>query len=156
MTEQHGFSGAGFEQSGEHLHGGGFAAAIAAEKPEDFATAHLQRDIIDRDKLSELLAQALGVDHDGVILLLQGWNDQILVPTQPLGRQQHEEGLLQVLAASTLQQFLRGASGQHLAFVHGDQPVVLLRFFHVGGGHDHAHFRPLCADPVNQLPELAA
>jgi hypothetical protein len=35
------------------------------------------------------------------------------------------------------------AGGQHLAVVHGHQPVEALGLVHVGGGHQHAHARAL-------------
>jgi hypothetical protein len=39
LAEQPGLAVAGRQQAGEHLHGGGFAAAVGAQEAEDLAAA---------------------------------------------------------------------------------------------------------------------
>ena len=52
-------------------------------------------------------------------------------------------------------EIVRAARGQHLASVHGNQPVKTFGLLHVGGGHQHAHARTAPADMGDEFPELA-
>ena len=53
LAEQRARAFAGRQQAGEHLHGGGLAAAVGAEKAEDFPTLDTEADVIDRDEVAE-------------------------------------------------------------------------------------------------------
>ena len=85
---------AGRQQAGEHLHGGALAAAVGAEKTEDFAAADAKRHRIDRDEVAEAHAQAPGLDGDLAAVPQRG-NHYLLVPAAALFRQQGDKGLLQ-------------------------------------------------------------
>ena len=87
---------------------------------------------------------------------LQRRDDDLGMAAFFLGGQQGDEGGLQVLRAGLRQQRGGGAGGQHLACVHGHQPVEALGFVHVGGGDQHAHAGAGGADAGDQVPELGA
>ena len=67
-----------------------------------------------------------------------------------------DEAFFQIARAGARHQFGRRAGRQHLAGVHGDDPIPLLGFVHVSGGDDDAHARAAGANVVDQRPELAA
>ncbi len=50
-AEQPGLALAGRQQAGQHLHGGGLAAAVRAQETEDLALADAEVDVIDRDEV---------------------------------------------------------------------------------------------------------
>jgi hypothetical protein len=52
----------GFLETGEHAQQRGLAAARAAEQAEQFLLIDLQRNVVDRDEVAELLGDALDVD----------------------------------------------------------------------------------------------
>src|SRR5690554_430772 len=86
-AEQPGLPFAGWQQAGEHLHGGGLAAAIGAEKTEDLAPADAETDILDRDKVAEAQHQILRFDGDIVLVDVQRRNDHRGVIALALFRQ---------------------------------------------------------------------
>ena len=60
------FTGVGIVDAGDHIHQRRFAAAVFAEKGEDFALAHAERNVVVRDYAAERLgdmAQFNGVFH---------------------------------------------------------------------------------------------
>ncbi len=157
LTKQPGLAVGGGQQAGEHLHGGGLAAPIAAQKAKNLAALDAKAHMVHRHKVAKLHGQALGLDGDLCRRIgLQGGDDHRLVPA-PLGLgQQGHKGGFQAGVASALHQLGRRARGKDAAFVHGHQPVKALGFFHVGGGHQHAHAGAAGADAGNQIPELGA
>jgi hypothetical protein len=52
------------QQAGEHLHGGGLAAAVGAEEAEDLAAADAEADVVDRHEVAKAHGQALRLDGD--------------------------------------------------------------------------------------------
>ena len=69
--------------------------------------------------------------------------------------EQRDERLFQRARSCACLEIVRAARGQHLASVHGNQPVKTFGLFHVGGGHQHAHARTTPADMGDEFPELA-
>ncbi len=61
-AHRHGTAG-GRNESGDHPHGGGFARAVGAEKTQDFAPLHRERNPIHRRFVSELFRQVLNFNH---------------------------------------------------------------------------------------------
>ena len=51
------------QQAGQHLHGGGLAAAVGAEKSEDLAALDAEVDVVDGGEVAELLGQAVRLDR---------------------------------------------------------------------------------------------
>ena len=113
--------------------------------------------MIHRHKIAEAHGQALGLNGDLVIgaCRQRRHNDLLVVAPLFLG-QQRDEGGFQGGGGGLLMEFGRGSGGQHLAAVHGRQPVEAVGLLHVGRGDQHAHVAALGADLVDQIPELAA
>ncbi len=155
LAEQQRLALAGRQQAGEHLHGGGLAAAVGAEKTKDLAAGDAEIDPVHRDEIAEAHGQPMGLDGDAVARRLRQ-DDQLAVLAALGFRQQADEGLLQGVAAGARQEFGRRAGGQHLAGVNRHQMVEALRLVHVGGGYQYAHLRALATDALDQLPELRA
>jgi hypothetical protein len=156
LAEQLGMALAGWQQAGEHLHGRGLATAVRAQEPEDLATVDAEVDVVHRREIAKAAGEVVGLDGDVAIGAGAWRNDQLAVAFAALRGQQGDEGGLQRVALGALAQLGRGAGGEHLARIHGDQVVEAFGLFHVGGGHQHAHARAAGADAVDQLPELAA
>ncbi|MNZ46506.1 hypothetical protein D3C78_641890 [compost metagenome] len=155
LAEQRAGSLAGRQQAGEHLHGGGLAAAVGAEEAEDLPALDAETDVIDRNEIAEAAGQVVGLDGDAVGLL--AWrNPQLMVAMALALRQQGDEGGFQRRLAGAFAQLGGRAGGQHPALVHRHQPVEALGLLHVGGRHQHAHAPVLGADALDQLPELVA
>ena len=64
LAEQPGFAFAGGQQAGEHLHGGGFAAAVGAEEAEDFTARDAEVNVVDGDEVAKAHGQPTGFDGD--------------------------------------------------------------------------------------------
>ena len=158
LAEQEGLALAGGQQTGEHLHGGGLAAAVGAEKAEDFPALDAKAHLVHRDEIAETQGQVVGLDGDFRLAagLLARRDHQRAVVAALFFRQQGDEGGFQIIAAGTVQQFAGSAGGQHATFVHGHQPVEALRLVHVGGGYQHAHLWAILANAGDQFPELVA
>ena len=155
LTEQQRLALAGWQQAGEHLHGGALAAAVGAEKTKDLATADAKRHRVHCDEIAEAHGQALGLDGD-LVAALQGRNHHLLVAAAAFLGQQANEGLFQAGGFGACAQFGRAAFGQYAAGIHRHQMIEALGLLHVGGGHQHAHLRALRANAFDQLPELVA
>ena len=157
LAEQPGFAFAGRQQSGEHLHGGRLAAAVGAQETEDLAPADPEGDVVHRQEITEAHGQPPGLDGDlGIGRRHQRRHHHRMMAVADRLGQQGDEGLLQRGGGGTGVQFLRGARGQHLARIHGHQPVEAVGLLHVGGGDHHAHGLALLADVIDQVPELPA
>ena len=64
LSEQPGLPFAGRQQSREHLHRRGLAAAVRPEETEDLAAADFEVDVIDGDEVPKALGQVLSLDGD--------------------------------------------------------------------------------------------
>src|SRR5690606_15141944 len=62
-TANFGIAGCGWQESGHHPHGGGFAGTVGPEEAEHFAFPHGKREVIDGGLSSELFGQVLAFDH---------------------------------------------------------------------------------------------
>ena len=154
LAEQLGRAFGRRQKAGQHLHRGGLAAAVRAEKAEDFALLDFEAHVIDRDELVEPLGEPDGFDRRRPALMLQRRNLDRLVALALFLGQERDERRLEVFGAGAALDLGRRAGRDHVAAVHGREPGVLLRFVHVGGRDHHAHLRPASADAVDQLPEL--
>ena len=154
LTEQLGRAFGRRQKAGQHLHGGGLAAAVRAEKAEDFALLDFEAHVIDRDELVEPLGEPDGFDRRRPALMLQRRNLQGLMALPLFLRQERDERRFEVFGADATFDLGRRARRDHVAPVHGRKPGVPLGFVHVGGRDHHAHLRPPSADVVDQLPEL--
>ncbi len=155
LAEQQRLALAGWQQTGEHFHGGGLAAAVRAEKAEDFTAGNAEIDLIHRDEIAEAHGQPMGLDGNAFAVRLRR-DDQFTMLTALGFRQQADKGLFQRVAASARQQLGRCAGGQYAAGIHRYQLIEALRLVHVGSGHQHAHLRALVTDAFDQFPELRA
>ena len=147
----------GRQQAGEHFHGRGFAAAVGAKEPEDLAAPDAQIHPLHGSEVAETHGQP--PCFDGGHILLGGGeagNHHRLVETPFFLRQQGDEGGIQGIRRGACAQFGGSAGGQHLARIHGHQPVEAICLLHVSRRHNHAHPRPFPADAVHEAPELAA
>ena len=156
MAKQPGFAFAGRHQAGQHFHGGGFAAAVGAQKAKNLAPANAKVHVIHGHKVTKAHGEVLGLNRDVIVAGLQRRNQHLAVPVLFGLRQQGDESRLQRCGVRALQQLIGRASGQNLAVVHGHQPVKPLGFVHIGRGHQHTHVGACGADAVDQIPELRA
>ena len=154
LAEQPGFTFAGGQQAGEHLHGGGFAAAVGAEEAEDFTAGDAEINVVDGNKVAKAHGQAARFDGDLFLTAVARWDNYRPMRLTLCFWQQGDKRLLQGLAAGLGFELCGAAGRQHLAGVHRHQPVKALGLFHVGGGHQHAHRRLALANTVDKLPEL--
>ena len=144
------------QKPGEHLHRRRLAAAVGAQKTEYLSACDLETHIVDGGEVAEPLGEANGAyrrcavagrprrDLDGAMLgaLFFG--------------QEFDEGGVEAFRSRALLQLVRGAGGDDLAVVHGDQPVEAFGLFHIGGRDHDAHARPALPDALDQFPELPA
>ena len=61
-AKQAGAAAAGLQEAGEHFHGGGFAAAVAAEEAEDFAFFDGEADVVHGGEVAEGFGEAVCFD----------------------------------------------------------------------------------------------
>ena len=94
LAKQPGLAVGGGQQAGEHLHGGGLAAPVAAQKAKNLAALDAKAHMVHRHKVAKLHGQALGLDGDLCRRIgLQGGDDHRLVPAPlGLGQQGHKRG----------------------------------------------------------------
>ena len=163
LAEQRHRALGGGEQAGEHLHGGGLAAAVGAQEAEDLALGDGEADVPHGGEVAEFQGQVLR--HDGraavAVVAAGGWRRSLSglrVGSRLLAfvGQQGDKGIVEIVGAGLPVQLGGGAGGEHLAVVHRHQPVVVFRLFHVGGGHQHTHAGALAADGRDQIPEALA
>ena len=156
-AQQLGVAFGGGQQAGEHFHGGGFAAAVAAEKAENLAFFDFKTHMIDGGKLAETLGQPVRFHcrrRSGV-----GHKRRDVQPARALlffGRQHLDIRLFQRIGLIVRHHFASGAVHQQLARVHRQQVFKLLGLFNIGGRHHHRHPRVFGAQVVHQRPKLAA
>jgi hypothetical protein len=156
LPEQPGAALGGRQQTGQHLHGGGLAAAVAAQKAENLAAADAKADPVDGGEVAKAHGEIARLDGRlAVAVRRQRWNLHRPVAAAFFFWQQGDERRLERVAAGARQQLRRCAGGQHAPGVHGDQVVEARGLFHIGGRHQHAHVRQIRPDARDQLPELA-
>ena len=157
MAEQPGLALACRQQTGEHLHCGGFAATVGTEKAEDLAASDAEADMVHGREVTKTHGQVTGLNGDFIVLAGdKGRDHDGPVAALLLFRQQGDEGRLQRSGVGSLVQFLWRAGGQDSTGIHCHQPVETLGFVHVGRGDDHAHTVAFTANAPDQIPELAA
>ena len=145
------------QEPDQHFHRRRLAAAIGAEKAEDFAARDLEADVIDGDEIAELAREPLRLDRRRLVRRGHARTHDHLFVQGALDLGHHrDEGFIEIGLARLGEQLLQRAGGDDLAVVHPHQPVEALRLVHVGCRDDHAHLRPARADRVDEVPELAA
>ena len=156
LAEDPGLTGAGWQQAGQHAHGGRLATAVGAEKTEDLPRVDVQADVRHGDEIPEAAAQSQGADRRlPIVGRVARGDDQSAMATALGRRQQGDEDRLQVLLPGARPQIRQASLGQDLARVHRHQVVEAGRLLHVGGGDQHAQVRAALAQAVHQLPEAA-
>ncbi len=65
VTVEEDVAGGGFLEGGDDPHGGGFAGSVWPHEPKDVADIKSERDVVDRDRGAELLAQVFDLDFHG-------------------------------------------------------------------------------------------
>ena len=155
LTKQPCFPCGGWQQPGKHLHGRGLAAAVGAQKTEDLAALDAETDVVDGHEIPEVSRQPTGFDRYHAVFGAAWRHHEPAVPAALVLGEQRDERLFQRARSSVLLEVMRAASGQHLAGVHGDQPVKTFGLVHVGGGHQHTHAWTAAADMGDEFPELA-
>ena len=68
LTEEQRGALGGRQQPGEHLHRGGLAATIGAEKAENLSALDAEVDVIDGGECAESLGQPMGFDRRSTAL----------------------------------------------------------------------------------------
>ncbi len=156
-AEQPGLSLAGGQQAGEHLHGGGLAAAVGTEEAEDLSPVDSEAYMIDGGEIPKAHGQVVGLDgsFSGCVVLTGRDDDRLVAVPLRLG-QQGDERLLQRRGSGLRQQCFRGAGGKDPPAVHRHQPVETRCLLHVGSGYQYAHARLFAPNTVDQPPELAS
>ena len=110
--------------------------------------------MINGDKIAKAHRQAASFNGDFALLCVARWNDHLFM-RQALGfRKQGDKRLFQRLALRLRPEFVCAAGRQYFPRIHGDQPVKTFRFFHIGGGDQHAHLRLALTNAVDQIPKL--
>ena len=146
-----------FQQTGEHFHGGGFAAAVGAEKAENLALVDAKAHVVHRREAAKPLGQAMRLDRGRQMGVWHKRRD--CQPARALllfGRQHADVGLFQRSHAMLGHYLARGLAHQQPAFIHGKQILEVLGLFDVGRSHHHGHARAFGLQFVHQGPELAA
>ncbi len=130
------------QETGQHPHGRGLAAAVGAEEAEDLALADRETDPIDRCEVAEAPGQALGTDG-GRHVTVRGSrrHHQAPMPAAAFRGEQGNEDRLHVPLAGACAQLTHGAGGEHPAGVHRHQGIEALGLLHVGRGHQDAQIR---------------
>ena len=157
FAEQFGLALRSRQKAGEHFHGGGFAAAVGAEKAENFAFFDAEAHIVYRSEVAETLGEPVrfhrrrrsGVGHKRG----DGQSARALL----LFRRQHFDiGLFQRVHTVLAHHFLSGRVDQQFAVVHCQQMRKTLGLFNISRSHDHRHAQAFFLQLVHQSPELAA
>ena len=147
----------GFQKAGEHFHGGGLAAAVAAQKAENLALLNGETHMIHGGETAETLGQAVRL-HRGR-RIGHGHERRKLQTARALlffGRQHFDIGFFEVVCPVFAQHLGGGPVFQQPPRVHRQEPLKLLRLFDIGGGDNHRHARVLLPQVVDQSPKLAA
>ena len=149
LPEQPGFALARRQQAGEHLHGGGLAAAVGAEEAENLAAVDAEVDVVDRREIAEAHGQVARFDGN-ILAIGKRRHHDCPMAAFFFFRQQRDEGRLQRRSAGAFVQFLGRPGGENPPRVHRHQPVEAFGLLHVGGGDHHAHARTRFTDMGNQ------
>ena len=156
FAEQQRFAFAWRQQSGQHLHRGGFAAAVGADEAEYLAALDGEIDPIDGGEIAEAAGQIAGDDHRlGVGKAPRRHFELVVAGAQRFG-QQRDKGLLDGRGIRMRLKICRRARGQNASGVHSDQKVEALGLFHVGGRHHHAHAGPARRGCDRSIPRIGA
>ena len=147
----------GIQKAGQHFHGGGFAAAVAAQKAEDFAFGNGEADMVHGGEAAEAFGEPvrfnggrrIGVGHE------RG-DFQAARALAFFFGQQADIGFFQRFAAVLRHHFARGGVGEQPPVVHRQQVRELFGFVNIGGGDNHGHAAMFVLQIVHQLPKLAA
>ncbi len=153
-TEQERFAFGRRQKTGEHLHGGGLAAAVGADEPEDLAALDVEADTVDCREVAEAAGQVARSDH-GLVAGDTRRNLQPLVPGAAVLWHQRDESVFHGLRVRLRLDLGRRTGREDLSIVHGHEVIETLGFFHVRRGDDHAHADASRADAIDQLPELS-
>ena len=144
------------KEAGQHLHRRRLAAAVRAEKAEDFAAVDGEAHAIDRGKVPEAAGEAARHDDRDSVEATAGRDRQPAMAAALLFGQQRDEPLLEGRRARGRLDFGGRPAGENLPGAHRREPVEPLRLLHVGGGDDHAHGLAAGSHTLDQLPELPA
>ena len=145
------------QKTGQNLHRRGLAAAVGAQEAEDFSAPDAEADVVHSGEIAEADRDMLGLDGDVSIGFGGAFRDNDLVVIPPrFRRQKRDEGGVEIGGTRLVQKLVRRAGGEHVAVVHGHEPVEACGFFHIGGRDYDAHAGAIPPDVVDQLPELAA
>ena len=94
MSKQARFAFRNRQQSSQHLHGRGLAAAIGAKEAEYLSALDMEADVIDRSEIAEAPGKSLC--FDGYLRGGDAWRNYEGSPARAtFGRQQFYEGLFQ-------------------------------------------------------------
>ena len=157
LAQQRGGAFGRFQQAGQHFHGGGLAAAVAAEKAENLAFLNGEADMVHGGEIAETLGQPVRF-HRGRRSGIgdERSNVQTARTLLFLRRQHFDVGLFQHISAVIRQHGSGRLVFQQPACVHRQQPLKTLRLFNIGSRHNHSHTRVFPPQIVHQRPKLAA
>ena len=142
------------QQTSEHFHGRGFAAAIRADEAENFAARDGEGDVVYSSKIAEFAGKPLrdNSGRTGLRLSRRYFNCPV-TGAQRFG-EKADERIFDVIRPGLRLDRRRRARGKHLSVIHGNEPVEEFGLFHIGGRHQNAHSRLAHPHPPDQLPEL--
>ena len=157
LAQQRGGAFGRLQQTSQHFHGGGLAAAVAAEKAENLAFLNGKADMIHSSKIAETLGQPVRFHRGRRSGIGDERRNVQTARTLLFFRRQHfDVGLFQHVRAVIRQHVGSRLVFQQPARVHRQQPLETLRFFNIGGRHNHGHTRVFPPQIVHQRPKLAA
>ena len=157
MAEDLGLAFARGQQPRQHLHGRRLAAAVGPQKAENLAARDLEADVINGREVAEAHGQVVGPNRDLTLHTPLSRRDvQRFCATALVCGQQGDKGSIKRIGSGPGEKFGWRSRGQDAAFIHGDQPIEALGFLHIGCRDNDAHPGAVCADAVDQLPELPA
>ncbi len=130
------------QQTGQHLHGRGLAAAVGAEEAEDLAALDRERDLVDRREVAEAAREPFASMAISDFSVVRGGIDQLLCgPARFSSGKSAMKHCSRSAGAGPLHQLGRRARREHAARVHRHDPVPLLGLVHVRGRDHDAHAR---------------
>ena len=157
VAEQSGLAIACRQETGQDLHGRRLAAAVRTQEAEDFSAPDAEADVIDGGEVAEADGHMFRFDGDIAIGLGGPFrDDDLVVIAACFRRQKRDEGGVEIGSAGLPEKLVGRAGGEHVAVVHGHEPVEACGFLHIGGRDNDAHAGSVPADIVDQLPELPA
>ena len=144
------------QQSCQHFHRRGFAAAVRTEKAEDLAFLDAEAHVIDGGEGAKALGETFGFDRRRSWLRHTRRDLQSLVSLPLLLWEHSDERCFEGLGTCVRSDLGRRARRNDVAVIHGGKPVELLGFLHVGGRDEDTHLRTPLTDAIDQFPELTA